>query len=410
MNAAAVSTQRPSSHGTDTLNRQTSCDRHVADEMTCLTGQSTASEIIQVRQLNLDNRAPTRPSLHRRHQVKPDMQASRGGLRGVPTRRAQTTPAPRGGGVSVAAISHLFRAGPRRALPRTCRPVQDETTGSYLLRLAAANRITGADLVDYLTAGASQSIDKVSLQALVTASGQPPLALAYALPQLRPQHPDHSAMALHARTLPAKPNTVRPACRRCAAVHTAAERIDVWYRHEHNICLRHPLWTGPGVDNPRDQVNLAAHPDIVNAQARHLRLIRRHGRGVVHTAYRTARLIWETLTNRGWGLPHAIVRDIPLPAGFGHQNWPADARDPVHAAATYPEVITLTQMLVAPHWRPFAMSASTADHDRFRAEFQRRLPPAHRDLANTNLQTLATVRHAPVGHWHQPAAEVAGER
>jgi hypothetical protein len=309
--------------------------------------------------------------------------------------------------VSVAAIGHLFRPGPRRALPRTCRPAQDETTGSYLLRLATANRITGADLVDYLTAGTSQSIDKVDLAALATGSGQPPLALAYALPQLRPQHSDHPAMALRGRTLPTKPNTVRPACRRCAAVHTTAERIDVWYRHEHNICLRHRLWIGPGADHPDDQVDLAAHPDIAHAQVRHLRLIRRHDRGLVHTAYRTARLIWETLTYRGWGLSHTIVRDIALPVGFGHQNWPADARDPVHAAANYPEVITLTHLLVAPHWRPFAMSASTADHDRFRAEFQRRLPPAHHDLANTDLQLLATVRGAQVGHWHQPAVETS---
>ncbi|WP_432830788.1 TniQ family protein [Dactylosporangium sp. CA-092794] len=309
--------------------------------------------------------------------------------------------------MSVTAISHLFRAGPRRALPRTCRPAQDETTGSYLLRLGIANRITGADLVDYLTAGTSQSIDKVNLAALATASGQPPLALAYALPELRPQHPDHSAMALRGRTLPAKPNTVRPACRHCAAVRTIAERIDVWHRHEHNICLRHRLWIGPGADHPRDQVNLTAHSDIVHAQVRHLRLIRRNGHGVVHTGYHTARLIWETLTYRGWGMPHAIARDIPLPPAFGHQNWPADARDPVHAATTYPEIITLTQLLVAPHWRPFAMSASTADHDRFRVEFQRRLPPAHRDLANGDLQLLAAVRGAQVDRWHQPAVETS---
>jgi hypothetical protein len=306
--------------------------------------------------------------------------------------------------VSVTAISHLFRAGPRRALPRTCRPAQDETTGSYLLRLGIANRITGADLVDYLTAGTSQSIDKVSLVALATASGQPPLALAYALPELRPQHPDHPTMALRGRTLPTKPNTVRPACRRCAAVRTP-ERIDVWYRHEHNICLRHRLWIGPGVDNPRDQVDLAAHPDITRAQVRHLRLTRRHERGVVHTAYRTAHLIWETLTYRGWGLPHAIARDIPLPAGFGHQNWPTDARDPVHAAADYPEIITLTQLLVSPHWRTFAMSTSTTDHDRFRTELRRRLPPASRDLANTDLQLRAAVGGSAVVGWSQPAAE-----
>jgi hypothetical protein len=53
------------------------------------------------------------------------------------------------------------------------------------------------------------------------------------------------------------------------------------------------------------------------------------------------------------------------------------------------------------------MSASTADHDRFRAEFQRRLPPAHRDLANADLQTLAAVRHAPVDDWHRPAVEAS---
>lgn len=117
-----------------------------------------------------------------------------------------------------------------------------------------------------------------------------------------------------------------------------------------------------------------------------MRLIRRHGHGIVHTAYRTAHLIWEILTYRGWGLPHAIARDIPLPTGFGYENWPADARDPVHVAANYPEVITLTQLLVSSQWRPFAMSVSAADHDRFRAEFQRRLPLAHRDLAKADLR------------------------
>jgi hypothetical protein len=307
--------------------------------------------------------------------------------------------------VSVAALDHLFRAGPRRALPRTCRPAPDETTGSYLLRLAAVNRVTGPDLIGYLTAGTSQSIAKVTLAALATVSGQPPLVLAYALPELRPQYPGQHHVALHGRTLPAKPNVVRPACRRCTATRTAAGRIDMWYRHEHNVCLRHLLWIGPGAGDPRNQADLAAHPDIVRAQVRHRRLIREHGHGIVHTAYHTAREIWETLTYRGWGLPAAIARDMPLPGRFGHQDWPADARDPVHCAATYPEVITLTGLLVSPHWRPFAMSASAADRDRFRAEFQCRLPPGCRDLASADLQLFPIVRCAPVTWWHQPAAE-----
>ena len=167
----------------------------------------------------------------------------------------------------------LFPAEPRWALPRTRRPARDETTGSYLLRLAAANRITSTDLIHYLTAGTALSAGKVSLRALAVASGHPPLALAYALPQLRPQHPGHQSMALAGRTLPGKPNTVRPACRRCAAAHPPADRIDIWYRHEQTICRRHQLWTGTGADHPADQPHLAGHPEIVRAQARHLRLI-----------------------------------------------------------------------------------------------------------------------------------------
>jgi TniQ len=309
--------------------------------------------------------------------------------------------------VSVATLDHLFRTGPRRALPRTCRPAQDETTGSYLLRLATANRITGAEIVDYLTAGTSQSIAKVSLGALSTASGRPPIVLAYALPELRPQYPDQQSMALQGRTLPIKPNAVRPACRRCTATSSTAERIDIWYRHEDNICPRHRLWIGPGADHPHDQVDIAEHPDIVHAQVRHRRLISQHGRGIVHTAHRTARETWEILTHRGWGLPHAIARDIHLPRSFGHRDWPTHARDPVHRAATYPEVITLTELLACPQWRPFAMTASAADHDRFRAELQRRLPPAYHDLANADLQLFAIVRHAPVIQWHQPVIETA---
>ncbi|MGX7671838.1 hypothetical protein [Plantactinospora sp. DSM 117369] len=111
------------------------------------------------------------------------------------------------------------------------------------------------------------------------------------------------------------------------------------------------------------------------------------------------------MTHRGWGVPCALARDIHLPHRFGHQNWPADPRDPVHHTAVYPEFVTLTELLVCPHWRPFAMSASAADRDRFRAEFQRRLPPAYHDLANTDPQLFAIVRHAPVSHRHSPAPE-----
>ncbi len=95
-----------------------------------------------------------------------------------------------------------------------------------------------------------------------------------------------------------------------------------------------------------------------------------------------------------------------LAGRFGHQDWLADLRVPVHYAATYPGVITLTGMLASLDWRLSARSASAADRDLFQAEFRRRLPSACRDLANAGLQFLAIVRCAPVTWWHQPAAEV----
>jgi hypothetical protein len=271
----------------------------------------------------------------------------------------------------ITAAGPLFRAGPSRALPRSCRPVQDETTGSYLLRLAAANQITGPDLIGYLTAGTSRGVANVSLTAVTTASGHPALALAYALPELRSQHPGHQAMALHGRTLPTAPNSVRPACRRCAASRGAG-RIDIWYRHEQNTCHTHQLWTGPGADLPRDQPDLSAVPGIMHAQARHLRLIWRHSRPVVHTAYTAARLAWNKATYRGPGLPHIIMRNLPVPASFGHQDWPARPKDPVHSAASYPEIVNLTALLISLRWQSALSSA--ASYSKFLAELSHHIP------------------------------------
>lgn len=53
------------------------------------------------------------------------------------------------------------------------------------------------------------------------------------------------------------------------------------------------------------------------------------------------------------------------------------------------------------------MSASAADRDRFRAEFQRRLPPTYHDLANIDLQLFASVRGTPVARWYRPEPEIS---
>jgi len=311
--------------------------------------------------------------------------------------------------MTAAPPGHLFRAGPRRALPRSCRPAQDETTGSYLLRLAAVNRITGADLISYLTATTSLSLTQVSLTALAVASGHPPLTLAYALPELRAQHPDHQAMTLHGRTVPSAPNTVRPACRRCAAARHGTGRIDIWYRHEQNTCLAYQLWTGPGANQPHDQPDLTATPDITHAQTRHLHLIWQHGRHIVHTAYQTARIAWLSAATR-WrrGMPNIIMRDIPLPASFGHQDWPARPADPVHAAASYPETVTLTGLLIKLRWQ--SALASVSRYSQFLAEARHQLtlafPVLDHHVRERLIEPVLTAITVPVT---EPLPETAAE-
>ena len=118
-------------------------------------------------------------------------------------------------------------------------------------------------------------------------------------------------------------------------------------------------------------------------------------------AYDTACLVWEAIAYRGRGMPPLTARHLPLPARPGHPDRAARPPGSVHAAA-YPEVMTLTELLASPRWRPAAVGV-----DQFRAELQRRLPPACRDLINTGVLTQATALGARTARWHNPPAEIS---
>lgn len=270
--------------------------------------------------------------------------------------------------------AHLLRTGPRRGLARTVRPVQDETIDSYLRRLAAANRITTTDLLTHLGGVLTTKITRIDLGALAVLSRHPPHVLAYAIPQLRAPHRASQDTTLRGRTVPGKPNIVRPGCRRCMATRGITQPVGVWTRHDQNICLRHQLWIGGAVTTPGDQVDLTGHPDIVHAQIRHTRLLRHHDHRLVKTCYALARQLLDDLTHRGYQLPYFEARDLRQTAHFHNRPWRISYNDPIHHAVNYPEAITLTELLTSPRWRPFALSRSTTDHHRFHTEFWRRLP------------------------------------
>jgi hypothetical protein len=257
-----------------------------------------------------------------------------------------------------------FRWRPR-PLPRRVTPVQDETLSSFLRRLALANHIRGDELLAYLVIrlrkpwAPARSPD-VSLHALSVLSGHTPLRLAHALPEIRPQLADQSALRVLGRTTVNGPNTTRPACRRCMAAKGITTTVTVWARQDQNVCLRHQLWIGQGVVRPEDQVDVADLPEIGRAQTRHRNLARRHGLGRVRYFHPAAEKIikWSAEfpcdTGRWNRRRHLFIRE-----NAERLPWSYDA------AACYPEVVALLSVLASPHWWRMALSDNPADRQRF---------------------------------------------
>jgi len=265
-----------------------------------------------------------------------------------------------------------------RPLPRTVRPVPDETVESYLARLAAANHVSGGDLVAYLS---TQPSTVVSLAVLATVGRQPAAVLARALPQLR----DPAGQDLAARR-------VRPWCRYCTTARNINAPVLVWGRPQDKICLRHRLWIGDAVTAPADQLNLAAHPEVIHAQIRQHRLVRRFGTHAIDTAYQCAREAWLDVTWRGYQQPYRSVRTLRPPGT--DRPWRIHGEDPAYQAANYPETLTLAGLIAHPSWRHLAMSDSDRDTERFHTELVRRLPPGN-PIISVRLHNLRVlVRHA----------------
>jgi hypothetical protein len=280
-----------------------------------------------------------------------------------------------------------FRWRPR-PLPRRVSPVQDETISSFLHRLALANHIRGDELQAYLVIRRRKRwtpvrLPDVSLRALSVLSGHAPLCLAHALPDIRPQLADQSALQVIGRTTVNGPNRTRPACRRCMAAKGITTEVTVWARHDQNVCLRHQLWVGQGVVRPEDQVDVADLPEIARAQTRHRNLIRRHGLGRVRYFHRAAEKIikWSpelpSHTGRWNRRRHLFIRE-----NAERLPWSYDA------AACYPEVVALLSVLTSPHWRRMATSDNPADRQRF-----------YRQTAANGITTGQPERNRPLNTW-----------
>ena len=208
-------------------------------------------------------------------------------------------------------------------LPRAVPPFPGETTASYVYRLAVANELHPADLRAHLAGRREHG--PVALDSLVAATGRPRHALAWALPELRPG------------SGPALPGYVRrTVCWRCAARRDSYPYAAVWQPAETCLCR---IWLGSAAHpRLRRQYDVAALPEIIQAQGRHSRLARRRGRQAAITAIAEASRITALWARHGFyrdrrvPLIRELRGDVPITGKL-------PSFDNVTAVVTYPETV-----------------------------------------------------------------------
>jgi TniQ len=248
-----------------------------------------------------------------------------------------------------------IRRRARRPLPRRIRPLRNETTISFVQRLARANHIRADELIEYLDAGMTTSGRHISAspQVLADTAGMDVGHLLQALPQLQVAPGPASSHVTSAE--------VRLACRRCMAARNIFYAVTVLAWTDQNVCPRHQLWVGQGVTTIADQADISGLPDIGRAHVRHQRLARRHGLWRVWDCYNTAEstIDWSTRETSSRSARQDRIRRFL--AVIGNETLPRS----YDYAAYYPEVVGVLSVLASPHWRRMASSGQADDALRF---------------------------------------------
>lgn len=247
-----------------------------------------------------------------------------------------------------------------RPLPRRVRPVQNETTYSFILRLAHANHIRVDKLIEHLDAWMNTNGRDISIspQNLADAARIDVRHLLRALPQLEVQAPrSEELLDLQEPSTRRMSAELRSACRRCMAAKGIFTAVTVLAWTDTNLCLRHQLWTGHGVTSIEDQADIAGIPEIRQAQTRLSRLCRRRGPRDIWYSYKTAEDVidWSSReassqTSRQERLRHLLAGSATgrLPRSYDY-------------ACYYPEVVGILGVITSPYWRRMAGSLDPGD-------------------------------------------------
>lgn len=246
-------------------------------------------------------------------------------------------------------------------LPIPVAPARHELLTSYVGRLAELHGIGFGELWAQISTREHPGTTRRRAlpEALAALTGRTHRELAGALPELRDPAPDWAVLR----------HEPQPGCPRCDARHPGGPVTRLLPHHRY-VCLRHRLWIGPP-DIAAAPTPLGELPEILRAQRRHLRLLRRHGATSTYDAVLTGFLICAHLWSR------------PAAAGALCPHWPRRVEDLIGDrfadftasrvfAAVYPEAVSLAGVLAPTPWRRLAHG----DHhqrQQFLAEFARRL-------------------------------------
>ncbi len=234
------------------------------------------------------------------------------------------------------------------ALPRQVTPITGETLISYLTRLATANHLTTSEILVVLPTWFTTKINNPderaqhhmlapattdALHALARLTGTSPAGLARALP----------AFGTSDTHGPVRATT---ACHRCTARRGVLQPVPVHLPAHHKICTRHGIWLS---DAGQPNLDLAACPEIITAQHRANRLLRRHTPQQLLLTYQAAAKSIPPWPTSPAAIPlHWRHRLLTLQTTNHRYGTPTDHDAYIHAAI-YPDAITLAAAELNPH-------------------------------------------------------------
>jgi hypothetical protein len=247
------------------------------------------------------------------------------------------SPSPLEGASGAPVAARAFRRPP--ALPIPVAPVTGEAMASYLARLAAANHITLAEVLavlpSWFSTKARSSDDRTRHHMLVPAEAESLDALA----RLSRANPDGLARALPAFAVAGSvaPDRTAFACRRCTARRGIREPVPVRLPAHRKLCTRHGAWLG---DADQPSIDLATCPDIIIAQHRATRLLRRcTPQQLLLACQAAAKALPLTWPSSPAAIPqHWRYRLLVLQTA-NQRTGPPPEHDAYRQAAIYPDII-----------------------------------------------------------------------